>query len=476
VTPSAPEPIRLIRIRGARQHNLRGVDLDLPRGALSVLTGVSGSGKSSLAFDTLYAEGQRRYVESVSTYAKQFLDRLPRPDVESITGLTPAVSIQQSAPARSSRSTVGTTTEIHDYLRLMFARLVTVHCGNCGRVVTADSPQSVAREAAGWELDRAVLVLAPVPLSEKLSWEEQAGHLLRAGYTRAWIGGEVVPLDPVPKLKRAVKHVSVVVDRFKWRPDERERLVEACEQAFRRGEGRLELVLGAGGPVGPERRSERWECAHCGTPAMRPEPALFSFNSPLGVCPTCKGFGDVLTFAPELIVPDGTKTLRQGALSPWAGSWRAVAWPRLQKLAAERGVPLDTPWDRLEAGHRKLLMEGSKDFRGVIPFLQRLQQKSYKAGNRFVVKRYQVPRPCADCGGRRLRPEALRVTLGGKSIAELCALSVRDAAAFLAGLEFGESQRAIAGAALPELESRLRFLLRVDLGYLTLDRLTRSLS
>jgi excinuclease ABC subunit A len=476
VTPSAPEPIRLIRIRGARQHNLRGVDLDLPRGALSVLTGVSGSGKSSLAFDTLYAEGQRRYVESVSTYAKQFLDRLPRPDVDSITGLTPAVSIQQSAPARSSRSTVGTTTEIHDYLRLMFARLGTVHCGNCGREVTADSPQSVAREAASWEPDQAVLVLAPVPLSEKLSWEEQAGHLLRAGYTRAWIGGGVVALDPVPKLKRAVQHVSVVVDRFKWRTDERERLVEACEQAFRRGEGRLELVLGTGGPGGGERRSERWECAHCGTPAMRPEPALFSFNSPLGVCPTCKGFGDVLTFAPELIVPDGTKTLRQGALSPWAGSWRAVAWPRLQKLAAERGVPLDTPWDRLEAGHRKLLLEGSKDFRGVIPFLQRLQQKSYKAGNRFVVKRYQVPRPCADCGGRRLRPEALRVTLGGKSIAELCALSVRDAAAFLAGLEFGDSQRVIAGAALPELESRLRFLLRVDLGYLTLDRLTRSLS
>jgi excinuclease ABC subunit A len=265
----------------------------------------------------------------------------------------------------------------------------------------------------------------------------------------------------------------VVVDRFKWQADERERLVEACEQAFRRGEGRLELVLG---PGGAEKRSERWECANCGTPAMRPEPALFSFNSPLGVCPTCKGFGDVLTFALELIVPDGTKTLRQGALSPWAGSWRAVAWPRLQKLAAEKGVPLDTPWDELRAEHRKLLIEGSKDFRGVIPFLERLREKSYKAGNRFVVKRYQVPRPCAECGGRRLRPEALRVTLGGKSIAELCALPVRDAAAFLAGLEFGDSQRVIAGAALPELESRLRFLLRVDLGYLTLDRLARTLS
>jgi len=473
VTPPAHEPIAAIRIRGARQHNLRGVDLDIPRGALSVITGVSGSGKSSLAFDTLYAEGQRRYVESVSTYAKQFLDRLPRPDVDSITGLTPAVSIQQSAPARSARSTVATATEVHDYLRLLFARLGSVHCGNCGRVVTADSPQSIAREAADWSEDQAVLVLAPIALSERLSWEEQAGHLLRAGYTRAWIGGDVVALDPPPRLGKRAREVSVVVDRFRWREGERERLVEACEQAFRRGEGRLELsVAGAA----PSRRSERWECSNCGEAAMRPEPALFSFNSPLGVCPTCRGFGDVLTFAPELIVPDAKKTLRQGALAPWAGSWRSVAWPRLQKISQEAGVPLDTPWQAMTAAHRKLLIEGGKEFRGVIPFLERLQQKSYKAGNRFVVKRYQVPRPCAACGGARLRPEALRVTLGEKNIAQVCALGVGAAAGFLAGLRFGETDRAIAGPALVELESRLRFLLRVDLGYLTLDRLTRTLS
>jgi len=331
VNPPAPGPVPTIRIRGARQHNLRGFDLDLPRGALSVITGVSGSGKSSLAFDTLYAEGQRRYVESVSTYAKQFLDRLPRPDVDSITGLTPAVSIQQSAPARSARSTVATATEVHDYLRLMFARLGTVHCGKCGNVVTADSPRSIAREAEAWAADAPVLVLAPVALSAKLSWDEQAGHLLRAGYTRAWIGGRIVDMDPVPKLGKGAREVHVVVDRFKWRPDERERLVEACEQAFRRGEGKLTLVRGEGEP---EPRNERWECSSCGTPAIRPEPALFSFNSPLGVCPTCRGFGDVLTFAPELIVPDEGRSLKQGALAPWAGSWRSVAWPRLQKPAA----------------------------------------------------------------------------------------------------------------------------------------------
>ncbi len=470
---SPPEPIVAIRIRGARQHNLRGIDLDLPRGALSVVTGVSGSGKSSLAFDTLYAEGQRRYVESVSTYAKQFLDRLPRPDVDSITGLTPAVSIRQSAPARSARSTVGTATEIHDYLRLLFARLGAVHCAKCEREVTADSPQSIAREAEAWREDEAVLVLAPVTLSAKLSWVEQAGHLLRAGYTRAWIGGEVVAMDPAPKLKKTARLVHVVVDRFKWRADERERLVEACEQAFRRGERRLALVVGAGGS---ENRNERWECSNCGTPAMSPEPALFSFNSPLGVCPTCRGFGDVLTFAPELIVPDPSKSLRQGALAPWAGSWRTVAWPRLQKLSQDKGVPLDEPWENLSLAHKKLLIEGAKDFRGVIPFLERLQQKSYKAGNRFVVKRYQVPRTCGDCLGTRLRPEALHVTLGSKNIAQVCALPVAETARFVAGLEFGESQRVIAGVALGELQSRLRFLLRVDLGYLSLDRLTRTLS
>jgi len=473
VTVPHPQTPAFIRIRGARQHNLRNLDLDLPRGRLTVITGVSGSGKSSLAFDTLYAEGQRRYVESVSTYAKQFLDRLPRPDVDAIHGLTPAIAIQQAAPARSARSTVGTSTEIHDFLRLLFARLGIVHCGNCGRPVSADSPQSIAREAAGWSADEPLVVLAPLALSARIPWEEQAGHLVRAGYLRARIGGAILDLDPAPKLKRGTKSIDLVIDRFRWQAGEEQRLIEACEAAFRRGEGRLELVRGER-PA--ERRSERWECSHCGEAAMRPEPALFSFNSPLGVCPVCRGFGDVLTFSRELIVPDESRTLRQGAIDPWARSWRSVAWPRLQKLSQERGVPLDVPWRDLSEAHRELLLAGGGGFRGAIPFLERLQQKSYKAGNRFVVKRYQVLRRCTGCGGARLRPEALRVKLGGRSIAEVSALPIGQAAAFLAGLSFGEQDRQIAGPALVELESRLRFLLRVDLGYLTLDRMTRTLS
>jgi excinuclease ABC subunit A len=473
LTDTHPEPIGWLRIRGARQHNLRDLDLDLPRGELTVVTGVSGSGKSSLAFDTLYAEGQRRYVESVSAYAKQFLERLPRPDVDSIHGLTPAVSIQQAAPARSARSTVGTATEIHDYLRLLFARLGTVHCGHCGRPVVADSPQSIAREAAAWPAETLLQLFAPVALSARMEWAEQAGHLMRAGYTRVRLGGQVVELDPLPRLKRGTSSLSVLVDRFRWRADESQRLVEASEQAFRRGEGRLELQVGEAEPV---RRSERWECSNCGEAAIRPEPALFSFNSPLGGCPECKGFGDVLTFAPELIVPDDSKTLKEGALDPWAKSWRSVAWPKLQKLSQEQGVPLDVPWRDLEAAHRTLLLAGSKTFRGVIPFLERLQQKSYKAGNRFVVRRYQSPRRCGACAGARLRPEALRVRFGGRTIAEVCALPVGEAAAFFETLNLGPTERQIAGTALGEVLARLRFMLRVDLGYLTLDRLTRTLS
>ncbi|HEY6865741.1 MAG TPA: excinuclease ABC subunit UvrA [Candidatus Eisenbacteria bacterium] len=468
-----------IRIRGARQHNLKSLDLDLPRAALTVVTGVSGSGKSSLAFDTLYAEGQRRYVESVSSYARQFLERLPRPAVESISGLTPAVAIQQAAPARSARSTVGTATEVHDYLRLLFARVGIVHCGNCGRRVTADSPGSIVAEAEAWPEGEMLLVLAPVRLAERTPWPEQAGHLVRAGFTRILLDDAVTPLEGgeevagPPPLPREAREVLVVADRFTWRASERQRLADSAAQAFRRGEGRLRLKRGDR-PL--EARSERWECGACGTPAIRPEPVLFSFNSPAGACPACRGFGNVLTFSPDLIVPDPSLTLREGALRPWARSWRKLAWPRLEKLSRERGVPLDTPWRRLSQAHRTLLIEGGEGFRGVIPFLKRLQAKSYEAGNRFVVKKFQTAVVCSECGGARLRPEALRVRLGGRTIAEVGAMTIAEAARHVAGLELGEAERAIAGQALAEVASRLAFLERVDVGYLTLDRLTRTLS
>jgi len=461
----------VIRIRGARQNNLKNLDVDIPRGRLTVVTGVSGSGKSSLAFDTLYAEGQRRYVESVSTYAKQFLDRLPRPAVDSITGLTPAVAIQQSATARSARSTVGTATEIHDYLRLLFARLGTVHCAKCGVAVTADSPTSIVREAIAWVEGTPVMLLAPARRPASMSWEEQASHLLRSGFTRIHADGKVVPLEPLPKVRG--REFRVVVDRFTWRADESARLAESSEAGFRRGEGRLEIVLDDAEPVV---RHERWECRNCGTPAVRPEPNLFSFNTPLGVCPECKGFGNILTFDPALIVPDPSKTIREGAIRTWSGSWKARIWPRLEAFAKEQGISFDVPWRKIPAAHRRVLIEGSEGFRGVIPFLERLAQKRYEIGNRFVVRKYQTAVPCRACGGMRLRREALSVTLGGRSIGEVAATTVSETARWLAGLEFSEMEREIAGPVLTELESRMRFLERVDLGYLTFDRLTRTLS
>ncbi len=469
-----PAPGRdFIQVRGARQHNLKNLDVDIPRGRITVITGVSGSGKSSLAFDTLYAEGQRRYVESVSTYAKQYLDRLPRPDVDGIAGLTPAIAIQQLAPARSARSTVGTTTELYDFLRLLFARLGTVHCPDCDRPVAADSPDSITRESAAWQPGEPVIVVAAVTRPAGMSWEEHAGHLLKAGYTRILSNDAITPLDPLPRLGKAERTVRVVVDRFTWQPGEASRLAEAAEAAFRRGEGRLELRHGEG-PFEP--RSERWECSACGGAAVRPEPNLFSFNSPIGVCPACRGFGNVLTFQRSLIVPDPSLTLREGAIRPWAGSWKKLFWPRVEKLAAERGIALDMPWRRLPAAQRELLMDGGPGFRGAIPFLERLAQKSYSVGNRFVVKKYQTAVPCAACGGSRLRPEALRVRLGGRTIADVNAMTVSTVSEYFAALEFSASERGIAGPVLSELDHRLEFLRRVDLGYLTLDRLTRTLS
>ena len=368
---------------------------------------------------------------------------------------------------------MGTATEVHDHLRVLFARLGETSCLGCGRPIRADSPQAIVRESGGWAEGEGALVLATVPLARGTAWQEQAGQLLQAGYTRVLVDGEVRPLEPPPRLPRGADRVTVVVDRFTWRRGEEQRLAESCEQAFRRGEGRLELALGG---RAPEARSERWEGAHCGRPALRPEPALFSFNSPLGVCPACRGFGNVLTFTADLIVPDPSKSLREGALKPWAGSWRRLAWPRLENFARAQGIPLDQPWSRLEEGHRRLLLEGGEGFRGVIPFLERRREKSYKVGNRFLVKKYQAALPCAACGGARLRPEALAVRLGGRTIAEVGAMTVAGAARWLAGLEFGDAGREVAGPVLAEAGSRLRFLERVDVGYLTLDRATRTLS
>ncbi|MEO7842049.1 MAG: excinuclease ABC subunit UvrA [Candidatus Eisenbacteria bacterium] len=483
----------MIRVRGARQHNLKNFDLELPRGAMTVVTGVSGSGKSSLAFDTLYAEGQRRYVESVSTYARQFLERLPRPEVDSVTGLSPAVAIQQSNRTRSARSTVGTATEIYDFLRLLFARAGTTFCPRCGRAVVADSPDSIGDEARAWDEGAEVRIFAPVALPPRLPWADVAQGLRANGYLRVAFAPpalvpdgplaaleaagapELVDLDPLPALPRKkAKLVLVLIDRFRWKPDLGSRLAEALESAFARGEGRLLLQVGADGV--PRAKSERWECPTDGLAFLAPRPNLFSFNSPLGVCPTCRGFGDTLVFDPALVIPDAQRTLSEGAIDPWAGSWRAHFAEKLRDLRARHGVPLDVAWAKLSGAQQELVLEGGAGFKGVLPFLRRLQEKSYRAGNRFIVKRYQRAVRCPHCAGARLRPEALCVQVGGRNIAQCAALTLGELLVFLDGLEWTVGTRGIAEAILLELTSRLRYLVRVDLAYLSLDRLARTLS
>jgi excinuclease ABC subunit A len=478
LAPTAPrdrERDHGIQIRGARQHNLRNLDLDLPRGRVTVITGVSGSGKSSLAFDTLYAEGQRRYVESVSTYAKQFLERMSRPDVDSIRGLTPAIAIQQANTVKSARSTVGTATEIHDYLRLLFARTGDTICPDCGRRIAPDSPSSLARDAeASWSEGEELAVLAPVALPARLPWAAVAEGLVANGFLRVWLGGQSVDLDPLPKLPKKSTEVLVVADRFRWQRERAGRLVEAAQTAFARGEGRL--LLARAGALEP--RSERWICPVDGHEFPRPEPTLFSFNSPYGVCAKCRGFGDVLEFTEERIVRDPEKSLAGGAIDPWAGSWKRVFAPKLSELSQRAGIPLDAPWNRLTRAQQLVVLEGDGSFRGVLAFLRRLQGKSYEAGNRFLVKRYQTAVRCADCDGSRLRAEARAVHVAGASIVEVARMSVREARAWVGGLESAltPERRAISASILAELRSRLRYLERVDLGYLTLDRLSRTLS
>ncbi len=467
----------VITVRGARQHNLKNLSLELPRGALTVITGVSGSGKSSLAFDTLYAEGQRRYVESVSTYARQVLDRMPRPDVDSVSGLSPAVAIRQANRARSARSTVGTATEVHDYLRLLFARVGVTVCPRCSRTIESDAPHTIVAEAATFAPDEEIRVFAPIALPPRLPWPQVAAGLVANGYLRVALPADpdtLHDLDTLAKIPRGTKSVLVLIDRMRWRTGLEARLSEAAQAAFHRGDGRLLLGVGAGSSL--RARSERRECAVDGLAFPEPQPHLFSFNSPLGVCPACKGFGDVLTFALDLVVPDPRRTLREGAIDPWAGSWRAHFADKLEDLARRHGVGLDVPWGNLSETQRTLVLEGGPGFKGVMPFLRRLQEKSYKAGNRFVVKRYQRAERCGTCAGARLRPEALAVRIEGRSIADCAALTVRDLLALVESLPLAGERREIAATILRELVARLSFLVRVDLGYLTLDRLARTLS
>jgi excinuclease ABC subunit A len=491
---------RLI-IRGAREHNLRDVSLDLPRDALIVFTGLSGSGKSSLAFDTIFAEGQRRYVESLSAYARQFLGQMDKPDVDFIEGLSPAVSIDQKSTSRNPRSTVGTITEVYDYLRLLFARAGQPHCPTCGEPITKQSPQQIVDRVLAMPDGTKFQVLAPVIRGRKGEYQELFGELQAKGFARARVDGVVHSLTEVPKLSKQQKHtIEVVVDRLAVKASAKQRMTDSVETALGLAAGIVVLDF-VDLPEDDEHRERKFS-EHLACPNDHPigiedlEPRVFSFNAPYGACPECTGLGTKKEVDPELVIPDPEKSLEEGAISPWANGQTMEYFIRLlEALAEEQGFKMSTPWRKLTAKAQKTILHGAEDqvhvryrnkygrersyysgFEGVVPWLERRHSDTESEWSREKYEGYMREVPCGTCGGTRLKPEVLAVTLGGHNIAELCALSVGDAAAMLAELELNDRQRLIAERVLKEINERLRFLIDVGLDYLSLDRPAGSLS
>jgi excinuclease ABC subunit A len=467
---------RAIRIRGARQNNLKNLDLDIPLGSLVAVTGVSGSGKSSLAFDTLYAEGQRRYIESFSTYARQFLDRMDKPLVEEIDGIPPAIAIDQANPVKNSRSTVGTMTEINDHVKLLFAKLGELSCRACGKKVESDDPASIARKLASERNGerRLALVGFPLPPRGRLSPEELASELSQSGFRR------LVGADGISELTAdglsAGRELLVLVDRLELREGAESRLVESLEQALRHGKGRASVFLETEPTVFVERKfSDKRHCASCDILYPEPHPNLFSFNSPLGACPRCKGFGRTIGIDMDLVVPYPKRTLAEGAIKPWTTPSYREAQEDLRSFCRRRGIPFDRPWKELSARDRERIFEGDESFYGIKGFFEWLESRTYKMHVRVLLSKYRSYRECEDCRGARFSKDSLLYRVAGKTVAEIYALDVGSALELFRRLP-RPAENPVAAMLADEIANRLDYLERVGLSYLTLDRQSRTLS
>ena len=487
-------------VRGAREHNLKDVNIDLPRDSLIVFTGLSGSGKSSLAFDTIFAEGQRRYVESLSAYARQFLGQMDKPDVDFIEGLSPAVSIDQKSTNRNPRSTVGTITEVYDYLRLLFARAGRPHCPDCGRPIARQSPQQIVDRILEIEEGTRFQLLAPVIRERKGEYAELFRSLQTQGFARARIDGVVHSLEEPPKLKKQEKHtIEVVVDRLAVKPDAVRRLTDSVETALRLSSGlvTLEFVdLPEGDPERERMFSEHLVCLYDGNQFEELEPRSFSFNSPFGACPECTGLGNKMEVDADLVIPNPDLSLEEGAIDPWASGHIFDYFFRLTKaLSNELDFALDVPWKKLPQKAKTALLHGndhevqvkyknrygrqrtySTGFEGVIQYIERKHQESESDSSREKLEGYMREVPCPACAGARLKPLSLAVTLNGKSIAEIAQLPIGECAEFLKQLELSPRERAIADRVLKEVNERLAFLIDVGLDYLSLERSAGSLA
>ena len=463
---------KFIHIRGAKQNNLKNLDLDIPLNKLTVVTGVSGSGKSTLAFDILYAEGQRRYVESFSAYARQFLDRMDKPDVESIEGIPPTIAIDQSRPVRTSRSTVGTMTELHDHFKLLFAKIGVLYCGGCERVVERDSAPSVLAKLGA--LAEGMPLVLTFPLAQStVAWDEVRNGLLQAGFHRLLVDREIHDLDELAQPPNGGAALQIVVDRFAFRPENKKRLSESLEQAFHYGKGRLNLLFPQDN-WRSEPFSNHLHCPYCDISYRDPVPNLFSFNSPLGACETCRGFGRVIDIDIDLVIPDPGKSLSDGAIKPWINRTRRTR--RLLDFCERRKVPTKKPWGELTDKQKQLVIEGDGDYKGIRGWFRRLERKSYRMHVRVLLARYRAYLICPDCNGTRLKPDALRYRIDGKDVAQVSAMSVAAAHGFFQDLKPAGALDQIAGLILDEIRRRLGYLVGVGLEYLTLDRQSRTLS
>ena len=473
-----------IVVRNARQHNLKGIDVDLPRRSLVVLTGPSGSGKSSLAFDTLYAEGQRRYVESLSTYAKQFLERMEKPAVDLVDGMSPAVAIEQKNPTKTSRSTVGTATEVYDYLRLLWARAGKTYCPACNREVRPDTVQSVTDAVLQLPPDTRIMIAFPLPRSARISHERVVENLRALGFMRVMASGDMLDLDEASALDpkklghnlAGTEQLLVIVDRTTVQPDARERVADSVNTAFAEGEGEVQIIIPGQTPL---RFNDTAKCPdHPDIKFLEPTPRLFSFNNPYGSCQKCTGFGATLEYDESCIVPNPERTLREGAVDPWEMPRYKQKRSKLLAFAKKKGIDVDESWHQLPRQFRDDVLHGVRGFEGVIPFLMSKEEKRYKQYIRVFLRRYQTARLCPDCGGTKLRPEALYVRVGQRTIAEMSLVPIGGLHTWLMALpgQMTEMQRGIAEPILRELDSRLTFLSDVGLAYLTLHRQTRTLS
>ena len=483
-----------LKIRGARHHNLKNLDIDIPKNKLVVISGLSGSGKSTLAFDTIYAEGQRRYVESLSSYARQFLEMMDKPDVDSIEGLSPAISIQQKTTSKNPRSTVGTTTEIYDYMRLLFARIGIPYCTNCGRKVSTQSIERICDSALRDFAGKKILVLAPLVQRKKGTYEKLFEQIKKDGYSRMRLNGEIMSLDDeIPALDRQKWHnIEVVVDRITADKSERSRLFEAIQTAIKASKGDVMIASDKQEKI----FSQSNACPYCGLTVGELEPRSFSFNSPFGMCKTCNGLGVKMEFDADLVVPDKSKSILDGAIVPWSGRFSAFRRQALRAVGQKFGFDLMTPFDEIDPKHLQIILHGTSDlidfeyrsksgdsswkstnaFEGVLVNLQRTFMETDSESKRDWLKQFMRDTPCNTCFGKKLKPESLAVKISEKGIMDVCDLSIDHCYDFFSTLKLSENEKYIARDVLKEIKERLEFLMNVGLNYLTLNRLSSTLS